>query len=1124
MFIVSKPASASAGAPTSGPLGPSDRQSSLSLDTPSADQSGTISEPILVSEGNFPDVIDVVLEHKQENVKEASKVCLPQGWIETLPEEDHLWVSEAFFSRESETVSFDFTKVDRLWYSPPQPALPKDNSKWVPKIASYFGHRLMLWMPLKLWRCELKCPHCKKSLRACGSYRHNVKRVVDVDGYYFMAGEYLECSSCRRKVVSWAKEIVDQLDPGHRNQFPCIVTYKMACDLKVARLLRERTAGNGPQQLEKRLAEQFFEAWLRKSAAYLTDCKALVGRGLVTRTFPQMPIQPDPPKYKWLQGVYVRDVLDRLPEIKASQTSVFGTILKMDSTKKIVKKLAGKASGTAQWDTNVGNELGQVLQSVLTVSEGAALTKMIQGIVDRYKNANVPPPKVLYVDRDCCGEHSHLRIQFKDWPDLIIRLDIWHFMRRIARGVVTEQHPLYAEFMSRLSACIFVRVDEDVELLKEAKRAVMLSSGIPNPSGDDVVRAITRAELQLHCRRRTRSADDIENNISSLIETFSGDEGNNTLGVCLLDKEKIDAIWEEQKAHIPCLLDPEGIQLYTKVGTLTKGGLVLPKYRCARGTVSLESFHLHINRFIPGSTSSDMNFQAYLLDGLYRWNENRARQGTTEVTKGHYHSYSLTLRHAVNDLGREVLGVELDTSLGRPLTHSGELIGVEYLYDQTGNTLEPPTEDEGEEEQSEVAEENSFDDVDEGFEEIEDQTIHGLASSVTRRTTDATRTDTTNDDVTPQPSTSGLPETRSLASQESEPATPAPTPVDPPVVESSEEEVRDSRNIPGYVAVANLAEYLKSLRDPGGLSDGQAANVIMLWNMLSDYDKKPTEFPPRHQEALKSRFKASSKRKQTPGVESSRRAFLGANSGPATKPDANRIMESLIERLVDLEIDPVRVGGKLDKNWPARVLKQYGNIRSKVMLSRRVKDETSLQLAEINRHTLTAWHNKKSKRMEQDVLVQGCQLQRPAFSSKEPVPEPKDKPAARTKFVPHPMQFPMQPNTSGQAKMGFMNQSKPSDPRDSLRDVNLEEEITHINTEVAEQSHRELLNDVYFISKYSPEAHVHTIRKDSILIKSWVRSLIDERNFHTNNDNVKLAAARPGPQTETINGLSLIHI
>jgi hypothetical protein len=45
--------------------------------------------------------------------------------------------------------------------------------------------------------------------------------------------------------------------------------------------------------------------------------------------------------------VYARDVLAKLHLVKAKITSIFGSGLKMDSTKKVTKKLAGAAAGTA---------------------------------------------------------------------------------------------------------------------------------------------------------------------------------------------------------------------------------------------------------------------------------------------------------------------------------------------------------------------------------------------------------------------------------------------------------------------------------------------------------------------------------------------------------------------------------------------------------------------------------------------------------------------------------------------------------------------------------------------------------------------------------------------------------
>ena len=98
----------------------------------------------------------------------------------------------------------------------------------------------------------------------------------------------------------------------------------------------------------------------------------------------------------------MREVWERLPQLLAASTSVYGTVLKIDSTKKICKKLQGAAAGTASWATNVGNERGEVVISVLTESEdNVALKRMTSGLMERYEMAGQDPPRLLYTDRDC---------------------------------------------------------------------------------------------------------------------------------------------------------------------------------------------------------------------------------------------------------------------------------------------------------------------------------------------------------------------------------------------------------------------------------------------------------------------------------------------------------------------------------------------------------------------------------------------------------------------------------------------------------------------------------------------------------------------------------------------------
>ena len=89
--------------------------------------------------------------------------------------------------------------------------------------------------------------------------------------------------------------------------------------------------------------------------------------------------------HSWLMSVYATNILSRLPQLLATCTSIFGEVLKIDSTKKVCKKLQGKAAGSASWCTNVGNEKGEVLACVLTESEGLeGLHPMATGIIQRF--------------------------------------------------------------------------------------------------------------------------------------------------------------------------------------------------------------------------------------------------------------------------------------------------------------------------------------------------------------------------------------------------------------------------------------------------------------------------------------------------------------------------------------------------------------------------------------------------------------------------------------------------------------------------------------------------------------------------------------------------------------------
>jgi hypothetical protein len=59
----------------------------------------------------------------------------------------------------------------------------------------------------------------------------------------------------------------------------------------------------------------------------------------------------------------------------------------------------------------------------------------------------------------CCTDAPHLKDIFGQ--QLQVRLDIFHFMKRIGDSTFGVRHPAYNEFMQKLRECIFVCHDDD---------------------------------------------------------------------------------------------------------------------------------------------------------------------------------------------------------------------------------------------------------------------------------------------------------------------------------------------------------------------------------------------------------------------------------------------------------------------------------------------------------------------------------------------------------------------------------------------------------------------------------------------------------------------------------------
>ena len=837
-----------------------------------------------------------------------------------------------------------------------------------------------------MWEAKFTCPDCSKPLRKHGIYS-NVRRVLDVSCFYYIATEHLDCI-CGKSFQSWDSRLMSQLPYGTQLKFPAVLTYKYAVDKNLLIDLRARTLGNSPTSIHTLVNLKHSESYIKRSVMYLEDVKrhraALKMHCCPAVTYSEvLPMTPVPTP-KWFLSTYARDVMFRKDTLKGSITSVFGEILKIDSTKKILKKLQGFNKQSASWVTNVGNEYGGILNCVVTCSESnESLKKMAFGLMERYAAANVSPPKVIYTDRDCCNKDGTSKINtlFNKWEYVKVRLDIWHWMRRIAIGCRTESHHLYGTFMTQLSKCIFEVDSTDHNLLRSARRALLKAAGVANPTKEAVINAITSNELQQHCRRKTRQPEVIRTKIDKLITTFTG--ATDVLGVTLFN-EQMATIWNEQQRHVACVVDLPDLQLYTQTGTLMKGGIKLPVYRCARGSNSLESFHSHIHRFIPGTAANDVNFQVYLLDGLARWNIARKEefQKTSRFTPK---TFDLELAARADQLSLDVHD-KLLLSKEAPSARTEELIGMEYLFNQNKMEL------------NDDYVEKYIDDVDDLEQRVEEQ----LTAFARRRRTNSSSSSSSAESLDfdsmdvpdihsnpPEDNSDNYDITSDEDPADEDPVDDGPAdnvtagddppdddpPDDDPADNDDDEtanDCTDTRGIPGWSKVDLLARALID-QSECSITNKEATRILKLYENLDEFDRRPMVFEPVAMKPASGRYQRS--KSGHVGVDAVKRCLTSAGS-PSLPPSKSRLVEAIFTILCNKNLGSTTIRSPNKRQYQSRwktILIAYQGIRSSVN-NCQLLQKTTITLFNVNETSLMLWYKDKTRTEETNLLLRGKDL------------------------------------------------------------------------------------------------------------------------------------------------------
>nr|XP_055054292.1 uncharacterized protein LOC129439592 [Misgurnus anguillicaudatus]XP_055054305.1 uncharacterized protein LOC129439599 [Misgurnus anguillicaudatus]XP_055054316.1 uncharacterized protein LOC129439606 [Misgurnus anguillicaudatus] len=411
-----------------------------------------------------------------------------------------------------------------------------------------------------------------------------------------------------------------------------------------------------------------------------------------------MSFQLPPPRAKLpcprlLRKAFLIAETDNIEDYRTQIMSTFGKVLKYDSTKKICKKLSGHGKGTAEWCTNVANEEGQILISVLTCEESLEkLRPMAEGLMDRYTRAGEAPPELMYVDRGCCRVHgvSSLEQLFSKWAEagMLVRLDIFHWIHRFDAAVRTDHHPKYALFKSALSAAVFSYNKDDMALLLQAIRAGHSSHYDTLTDGQLIDTYVTKHDLRHYVRRITVGAQETFVRVQRAIDVLKGAAGMDENRVHLFkDPATVDHVWQNQQKHLECIQDPPGRNMYTVTKYITRNGVRLARYRTVRGSNSLEGFHSFLPSMIPGPHCAAVPFQVYLLAGIARWNSDR-ESDAVKGQKGRQHQvYVSPLVQRLNQRCQELFGSVEEVNYRPPVPPGDERIGLEYLFAQSSDSF-----------------------------------------------------------------------------------------------------------------------------------------------------------------------------------------------------------------------------------------------------------------------------------------------------------------------------------------------------------------------------------------------------------------------------------------------------
>ncbi|KAK7944623.1 hypothetical protein WMY93_000351 [Mugilogobius chulae] len=602
-----------------------------------------------------------------------------------------------------------------LWRLPPQPELI-DNVDLLPSPKYFQLHPFFIWKPesdyLMGGLCSALCGlcWCGQTTCDCGSHWTVLPAVIPA-----------VLQEVPKEVVRRQPPLLEKLPQRFTNLLPALLTYKKAICKSVLDELRR--TGKSPGDMANQITESLHLKYERANLAYLLCCQNVMGGE--AGTYGQMTItkflrQETTPKsfggYSdsdgWngvsVSSHYLSDCL--LHEFQHQRNTIlrllqgtFGQALRSDHTRKVARKVMF-SSGTMS-SYAVMNENWMILSWVMVQSETEkSLRPLYEGLSKRYTTAGIEKACFQWVDRDCCaafrvaGTVAGEDLSWEAWrttdaivaevtsgnllntcasrshynDSIIIKLDLFHCMRRFLRECASEHHPLYSSFAQFLSAAFCVVDQDDLQRLKDAY--VFCGIQPANP---------TKQHIREHCRTMIPQPRELVQRVEGVFHHFH--QATDPNGVPLFKPSMLQC-WRIQRVHIlrGCLSDPEveGGILYRHGGTLQLNhvpgeGASVPVWIPIRGTSQQEGYHFHQAQWVTGTQVSPELFQAQGLTGVCRWNFQRLvdlKQPGVSLPA----VFDPALMQALNTVSKRVLGEEKYPALHLSAEDTGERFGLEY--------------------------------------------------------------------------------------------------------------------------------------------------------------------------------------------------------------------------------------------------------------------------------------------------------------------------------------------------------------------------------------------------------------------------------------------------------------